>query len=531
MTAGFRPYLLLTLLCLVLYLPGLASVPPLDRDESRFIQASRQMLETHDFVRIQFQDEMRAKKPVGAYWLQAGSASLFGVSKIWPYRLPSAVAAWAAVLMTFAFGATLVGRPAGLLGALLLAGSVLLLSEAHQAKSDALLLATAVAAQGALLSFHRGKGSIALALLFWVAQGAAILVKGPVVPMISLLTLIGLAVSERRIAWAIGLRPITGLMVAAAMVAPWFAAISTATHGAFVGEAVKSDLLPKLLGSQESHGAPPGAYLGVLALTFWPGSLLLFPALTAAWRQRATPEVRALLAWVLPAWAMFELVPTKLPHYVLPLFPALALLAGLMIARGAPAFQARAARWWFGAWGLIGLAVAAALVVLPQRFGDGVAAADLALAASVLAAALLPMVLALKGRMPDAVLAVCVASAALSTAVFGVLPLRIESLWVSSAIETAVRAAGPTGLVAAAGYDEPSLVVALGTATKLTNGAGAAGVLAADPGALAVVAAPERATFLSAANGLDLVEKARIAGFNYTRGKPVEITVFARRAP
>ena len=119
LTGGYRPYLLLSLLCLILYLPGLAAVPPLDRDESRFVQATRQMLETGDFIRIQFQHDMRAKKPVGAYWLQATSVSLFSDKdsrEVWPYRLPSALSAWAAVLMTYAFGRHLLGRQPALLG-------------------------------------------------------------------------------------------------------------------------------------------------------------------------------------------------------------------------------------------------------------------------------------------------------------------------------------------------------------------------------------------------------------------------------
>ncbi|HEX4193944.1 MAG TPA: glycosyl transferase, partial [Stellaceae bacterium] len=73
---GWRPYALLTLLCLGLYLPGLVHLPVTDRDEARFVQASRQMLETHDLIAIRFQDEARNKKPAGIYWLQAASVAL-----------------------------------------------------------------------------------------------------------------------------------------------------------------------------------------------------------------------------------------------------------------------------------------------------------------------------------------------------------------------------------------------------------------------------------------------------------------------
>src|ERR1700680_3656097 len=101
---GWRPYALLTALCLLLYLPGIAAIPPLDRDEARFAQATRQMLESGDFLRIRFQDEARNKKPAGIYWLQAAAVSAFSnpaATAIWPYRLPSLLGGGAAVVLTF----------------------------------------------------------------------------------------------------------------------------------------------------------------------------------------------------------------------------------------------------------------------------------------------------------------------------------------------------------------------------------------------------------------------------------------------
>ena len=92
---GVPPYALLCLLCLILDAPGLASIPPVDGDEARFAQATRQMLETGDFIRIRVQEEARNKKPIGIHWLQAAAVALFstpGSSAIWPYRLPSALA-------------------------------------------------------------------------------------------------------------------------------------------------------------------------------------------------------------------------------------------------------------------------------------------------------------------------------------------------------------------------------------------------------------------------------------------------------
>ena len=113
---GVRPYLLLAGLCLLLYVPGIAAIPALDRDEARFAQATRQMLETGDFLRIRFQDEARNKKPAGIYWLQAAAVGAFSTpaaTAIWPYRLPSLLGGIAAVLLTFACGAALFSGATG----------------------------------------------------------------------------------------------------------------------------------------------------------------------------------------------------------------------------------------------------------------------------------------------------------------------------------------------------------------------------------------------------------------------------------
>ena len=195
----------LVLGCLLLFTSGLDTVPPLDRDEPRFAQASRQMLETGDFIDIRFQDQPRYKKPVGIYWLQAASVSLFGEARetsLWAWRLVSVVGALAAVLSTYWAGRILFDRRAAYTAAAVLGGSLLLAVEAHIAKTDAVLLACIVAAEAALAHAYMagrrdpptpavgprsGPGTgpstgLAPALVFWIAIGAGILIKGPVGP-------------------------------------------------------------------------------------------------------------------------------------------------------------------------------------------------------------------------------------------------------------------------------------------------------------------------------------------------------------
>ncbi|MBI3444413.1 MAG: glycosyltransferase family 39 protein [Magnetospirillum sp.] len=496
------------------------------------------MLETGDFIRIQFQSEMRAKKPVGAYWLQAASVSLFAdkaTRETWPYRLPSSLAAWSAALMAFAFGQYLFGRQVALLGAALLASSLMLVSEAHQAKTDAIMLASAMAAQGALARFYMGaKGKAAVpgagvALVFWIAIGVSILLKGPVIPAIVLLTILALGVADRQWAWLVGLRPFTGLIVAAAIAAPWFVAISQATGGAFVGEAVKGDLLPKLLGAQESHGGWPGTYLALAAVTLWPGSLLLWPSLAAAWKVRVQPEIRFCLAWIIPAWVMFEIVPTKLPHYVLPTFPAIALLMAVAVLGRAPHLTSRGAKIWYGLWCLIGLALAAAVVIAPQQFAPDFPLMSLPSALMVAGTSLVAGGLAFKERMRPAALALILCALTSFQVVFeGVLP-GLDYLFVSRQTAQLVAERPHRGPVVVAGYAEPSLVFYLGTDTVLADGARAAQHLLNGPAALSLVSDREEQQFFAAAaaSGVKPVVVGVIKGFNYSRGKKVTLTAYA----
>src|ERR1700719_452106 len=317
---GWRPYALLAVLCLLLYLPGIASIPPLDRDEARFAQATRQMLETGDFLRIRFQDEARNKKPAGIYWLQAAAVAAFSApasTAIWPYRLPSVVGALTAALLIFAIGSALFAgdaespapRVAAFIAAVLLASALGIIVEAHIAKTDAALLATVVAGQGAIgliyVRARTGRPAMpALAAMFWAAETAAILLKGPPGPALAILTVLALSIADRDLRWLRALYPVAGIIFTIIAVLPWLIAIERATEGNFLADSLGQDLWAKLIGPQESHGAPPFSYLLMATATFWPGSVMLVPALARGWRGREMPAERFLLAWLLPAWVI-----------------------------------------------------------------------------------------------------------------------------------------------------------------------------------------------------------------------------------
>src|SRR6195952_4916444 len=199
-----RAIAFLLLCALLLFLPGFFNIPPVDRDEARFAQATKQMVETGDFVDIRFQDDVRYKKPVGIYWLQAAvveSAGKLGLQRaqirIWLYRIPSLIGAIGAVLMTYWTALGFVTRRGAVLAGLIMCSSVLLGAEARLAKTDAVLLLTVVAAMGAMarvyLSWQRGDDPAhppwTWPAIFWTALAGGILLKGPLILMFVGLTM------------------------------------------------------------------------------------------------------------------------------------------------------------------------------------------------------------------------------------------------------------------------------------------------------------------------------------------------------
>ncbi|NBC34482.1 MAG: phospholipid carrier-dependent glycosyltransferase, partial [Alphaproteobacteria bacterium] len=377
---------LLILVAVALFWPGQTTVPPVDRDEARFAQATVQMLESGDFIDIRLQDDPRYLQPAGIYWLQA--AAVAGLSEaearaIWAHRVPSLLGAVAAVALTGWLGARLFGAQVGLLGGLLLASTVLLNVEARLAKIDAMLLASILLA---LIGLHRAyvvrqeRGARlpwGWAVLFWAAVGAGILLKGPINPLVVGLTALTLSIIERRAGWLLALRPAWGVLIAAAIALPWYVAIYIESEGAFFQRSAGQNFLGKLFEGEQGHGFPPGYHLLVAPAVMWPAVLALILAIPWIWRRRRDPAVRFCLAWALPVWILYELVATKLPHYVLPAYPALLLLAAAALLTPVAGEQAgpggrRWPAWLFGAGWVAWLFVGAGLAAGPLAIALGV---------------------------------------------------------------------------------------------------------------------------------------------------------------
>ena len=522
---------------------GITSLPPLDRDEARFAQATAQMLETGDYINIRFQDSERNKKPAGIHWLQAASVSAFSspeAREIWAYRLPSVVGVILAAVFTYIAGSRLFNPATGLLGALLLAAAPGFAGEATIAKTDAMLLATVCIAQAAFIHIY-AKANEGLStgwrwqIVLWIALGAGALIKGPITPMILGLTGVALLFRSRRFSWISQLRPLTGAVILLLMVAPWAILIGIETDGRFFKEAIGGDMLGKVGSVQESHAGPPGYHLALVWLLLWPAMALLVPGMVRAFATRRAWPSYFLLAWIIPSWIVFEVTATKLPHYTLPLYPALAILAARAALEGAAHRRPLIRKAGAGLYFLIGAGVAAAVIALPIIYGDGaLRTLCIAAAAAIIASTSIAAFLFWRGRSYEGGLAAVGVSALVAfTLLEGVLP-NLERLEISPKISAALErselhhlrnGAEPTVI---AGYYEPSAVFLLGTPTHLTNGADAAAYLAENTGSAAVVEFREEAAFQSAASsrGLNLEVLAEISGVNYSNGKDVALTVY-----
>jgi len=532
--------LVLLVFCVLAYLPGISTIPPLDRDEPRFTQASRQMLDTGDYVDIRFQEEARHKKPVGIYWLQSVVVGLIGGDRslIWKYRLVSFLGAILAVLLTFWTARAFLAPESAFFAALLFAATILIGVEAHIAKTDAALLAVIVLAQGILARIWaepspRGRGFVAM---FWLCLGLGILIKGPIVFLVCGGTLAALCLWDRDLRWLKRLNPVSGVPLMLLIAMPWYVLIGFTTDGAFYHEAIGKDFLGKIASGQESHGAPPGVHTAVMLATFWPASAFLLATLPNIRRTLGHPGVKFALCWAVPTWLVFELTATKLPHYVLPVFPALAILTLLLMDETA---RRPSKPWLLRLAALIlalaPLVIAVASVAVP-RFLNGpiVWPAVIVLAGAAGIAAMAAHCL-LKQAYPKSMTLAATTSVLISFGAYGLALPQLSPLWISSQIVAAAKrgSACADPQIVSVGWREPSLVFLAGTDTALKTAESALEEAGRDGCAVFAIERPHDEAFgaTAARQGIRLAPIGAVEGFTLNGGDAVHITLYQKTGP
>jgi 4-amino-4-deoxy-L-arabinose transferase-like glycosyltransferase len=544
-----RAIAVLILVALINFLPGFFTIPPVDRDEALFAQASKQMIESGDYVDIRFQDDVRYKKPVGIYWLQAAAATTaraLGVREalatISVYRIPSLLGALAAVLLTYWTALAFISRRGAILAGLMMASAFLLGVEARLATTDAVLLATVVAAMGALAWLYLperrahldARAQWTLPAIFWTALAVGILLKGPLILLVVGLAVATLAVVDRGAGWLKALKPLPGVLWLAALVLPWFIAITSRSQNAFLNESVGNDFLPKLFLSAEGHGAPPGTYFVEFWLTFYPGSVLAALATPAVFAARREPGAKFLLAWLVPSWIVMELVVTKLPHYVLPLLPPIAILiAGIIEARmlSRNRWLTSGVVWWFLFPVLLGVLGVACVIGIGHQLGFF----TLVFAGGAAVVGLVAWRLYAVDGAEVSLLRGMAAALLIEFALFGLAVPALEPLFPSELMLRVLRASGCPQPYAArvVGYHEPSFPFLAGTAAREATPAGAAEFLSGGACRFVFVDTHEERDFAEQAEaiGLRYAPGPRIEAFNISHGASITMAVFRSEDP
>ena len=369
----FASPLLLLLASLTVNFAGNGATPLWDRDEPRFATATREMADRNDWIVPTFNGELRPDKPILVYWLMGAAYAAFGAGPF-AARFFSAVAGTLACLLTYLLGRSMFGKRVGLLAGWMLALSPMLIVESKLATVDALLL---LCLTGSLYCAWRlivRKGGWQTALAFWIAVSAGILTKGPVAVGAISACLLSFGLWRRDFSWLSQLRWKMGVAVIVLLVAPWCIAVHVATGGDFLRIALGHHVVRRSLTALEGHRGIPGFYVLSVFLLMAPWSWMLPWAVREHWdRLRSDPRLAFLVAWIVGPLLLFESVRTKLVHYFLPAYPALALLiASAVFGRfagkptGLRRLDLRLGRVLILAGGLGGIgAIAFALVTLP----------------------------------------------------------------------------------------------------------------------------------------------------------------------
>jgi 4-amino-4-deoxy-L-arabinose transferase-like glycosyltransferase len=474
MSERARDWALLLAVTALLTLPNLGAPSLWDDDEGVNAQAAREMRDSGTWVIPTFNYQLRTAKPVMLYWLQRLSYAAFGVSE-WSARLPSVVAGWLIVLLTYELARHMFGRTTGRVAGLVLASAVQFGILVHAATPDATLLLFTTLTYLAFWAGH-ANGS----RRWWVptaaACGLAVLTKGPVGVALPGLVLLAYFAWNRELNRLLDRRLLTAALVFVLIAGPWYALVASETRGEWVKLFLGRENFTRFMKPLEGHRGPIVYYLLVLPVMFAPWSVFLVPVIwssvqglakttnTAALPSEPTDSRRAirfLVCWVTAYLVFFSLAATKLPNYIFPIYPALAILTARFLV-GWCEGRLSVPRWMqyatVGGMVLVGVGAATGVVLAAQKFPELLPWAVLGLIPLAGAAG---MAVAVRRQQPI----VLVQSATLAAIVFvgvtaAVPPAVMNRYKAPQQLVQATGLANPTRDVrlAAYGWFEPSLV-------------------------------------------------------------------------
>jgi len=309
-------------------------------DEGRYAEIAREMLVTGDWVTPRLDGLKYFEKPPLQYWLTAASFKAFELDE-WTARLPGAVAGFATVVVVAATGAALAGAAAGLYAGLVLAGSVWLFGISHLVTLDALLTFWLTLSLCAFLRAQHARASPSHVkrwmLLAYAAAAAGLLTKGLVALLIPFATLVLYTLVTRdRGPWR-RLHPASGLALLVAIAAPWFVLVSL-RNPEFARFFFIHEHFERFLTTEHHRVGAWWYFLPMFVVGFLPWTGLFLWVLPKSWREATTDGAgfawaKFCLVWTAFVLVFFSLSGSKLPSYILPMFPSAALVLGWQLER------------------------------------------------------------------------------------------------------------------------------------------------------------------------------------------------------
>lgn len=338
--------LILSAVTLLLLFSGAGQMPLIDRDEPRFAQATREMMQRHDVFIPWFNGEYRFDKPPLIYWLMSPFYALFGTHELCA-RLPAILTSWLLVLATYWGGRTFFNGQVGFLAGLGLATCFQLQIHGRLAVADLPMILFLTVSQLLLLRLLTKPEQVRPSLWFWafyLCQAAGFLAKGPIVLVVTILTLLfyRFVFWRQPLPWHL-LRWPWGLPVMIGIIGLWGIPALLQTEGLLWKIGMGRHVVARGMESFDGRPYFVPYYFITAFLSLCPWAILL----GYAWRvlRRNWNQTNAFLcAWAAAPYLVFTLYSTQLPHYVLPAFPALFLILG-QIAQ-LPKEQPAWVHWW-----------------------------------------------------------------------------------------------------------------------------------------------------------------------------------------
>ena len=518
-----------------------------DRDEPRFAQASVEMLTSGNWLYPTFDGELRPDKPVLVYWLMAQSIRAFGATA-WAARFWSPICLALACGIVFLAGRKLFDGRTGLLAMGFVALSPLALAEGTLATTDALLLLCLTTAMTLFVfAVIDGPRLIHFAAITLVCAGA-LLTKGPVgvvVPLLSMGLALWLLRNERgirRFHWA-GF--VIALLVAVGLVLLWWIPANRATGGEYGERGLGHHIFDRVLSPLESHGGgfliSLPFYVPVVALGFLAGLMFLPGAVSAMMGERiGNKRSRVLIAaWILPTFILMTLVSTKLPHYVLPIWPGLAIACAAVVEAAERGILNDTDRSWLssGTWifGVVSVLVIGALVAAPYYMNIESLLVPAIAPAVPLAATVLFAMRAHRHNRARRAAYIVLGGMAVSWLVGVILVLpALENLKVAPQLAERIRAQVPVTVpIARWKYVEPSFDFCMGRPPirDFDDEQSLRRWAAEESPAVLVIPRDALATLRDALPKERYSELAAFKGLNLSKAEPIELVVLTRQLP